>query len=103
VPRAVYHARVLPVLSAAVSVKTTTTKQKVVTSHTLTVTVSDAGDAVAGATVTAAGHTKKTGGKGIAKIALPGPGTRKGHGQCDGAGLRTTGHDGEAVGLSGRR
>jgi hypothetical protein len=77
VPRAVYHARVLPVLSAAVSVKTTTTKQKVVTSHTLTVTVSDAGDAVAGATVTAAGHTKKTGGKGIAKIALPGPGTGK--------------------------
>ncbi|MGH2893692.1 MAG: hypothetical protein ACRDPM_10575, partial [Solirubrobacteraceae bacterium] len=76
-PRAVYHARLLPVLSAKVSVKTTKNKQKLVTSHTLTVTVTDAGDAVSGATATVKGHTKKTGSKGVAKITLPGPGTGK--------------------------
>jgi hypothetical protein len=76
-PRAVYHARVPPVLSAAVSVRTTKSKKSAVTSHMLTVTVTDAGDAVSGATVTAAGHIKKTGGKGVAKIILPGAGTAK--------------------------
>jgi hypothetical protein len=76
-PPAVYHARVLPILSATVSVKTTKNKKKVVTSHALTVTVSDAGDPVSGATVTVAGHTKKTSSKGIAKITLPGSQTGK--------------------------
>ncbi len=74
-PAGVYHARVLPELSAAVKVKTLTAvknKKKVVTGHDLTVTVTDAGDAVSGATVTVKGHTKKTNGKGVAKISLPG-------------------------------
>jgi hypothetical protein len=79
-PTGVYHARVLPELSAAVSVKAITTtknKKKVVTAHALTVTVTDAGDAVSGATVTVKGHTKKTNTKGVAKITPPGAGTGK--------------------------
>jgi hypothetical protein len=79
-PAGVYHARVLPELSAAVAVKAITAiknKQKVVTAHTLTVTVTDAGDAVSGATVTVKGHTKKTNSKGAATITLPGAGAGK--------------------------
>ena len=76
-PAGVYHARVLPELSAAVNVKIVKSKQKVVTGHALTVTVTDAGDAVSGATVTIKGHTKKTNGKGAAEITLPGGGTGK--------------------------
>jgi hypothetical protein len=73
-PAGVYHARVLPELSAAVKVQTITTvknKKKMVTGHTLTVTVTDAGDAVKGATVIVKGHTKKTDSSGVAKITLP--------------------------------
>lgn len=79
-PDGVYHARVLPELSAAVNVKTITAtknKKKVVTGHTLTVTVTDAGDAVSGATVTVKGHAKKTNSSGVAKITLSGAGTGK--------------------------
>ncbi len=70
----------LPELLAAVNVKTITAtknKTKVVTGHTLTVTVTDAGDAVSGAAVTVKGHTKKTSSKGVAKITLAGAGTGK--------------------------
>jgi hypothetical protein len=79
-PTGVYHARVLPELLAAVSVKVLTTtkkKKKVVTAHSLIVTVTDAGDAVSGATVTVKGHTKKTSSKGVAAITLPGSGGGK--------------------------
>jgi hypothetical protein len=41
------------------------------------VTVTDAGDAVPGATVTVRGHTKKTNSKGVAKITVPGARTGK--------------------------
>lgn len=74
-PTGVYHARVLPELSAAVKVQAITTNKKAVTAHALTVTVTDAGDAVSGATVSVKGHTKKTNSKGVAKITLPGSGT----------------------------
>ena len=79
-PAGVYHARVLPELSAAAAVKAITgvkNKKKMVTGHALTVTVTDAGDAVAGATVTVKGHTKKSNSKGVAKITLPGAGAGK--------------------------
>ena len=79
-PAGVYHARVLPELSAAVKVQTMTAtkkKTKAVTAHTLTVTVTDAGDSVSGATVTVKGHVKKTNSKGGATITLPGSGTGK--------------------------
>jgi hypothetical protein len=79
-PAGLYHARVLPELSAAVKVQTITAiknKKKVVTGHALTVTVTDAGDAVSGATVTVKGHVKKTSSKGVAKITLPGSDTGK--------------------------
>lgn len=78
-PAGVYHARVLPELSAAVNVKTIAAKNKtqVVTGRALTVTVTDAGDAVSGATVTVEGHTKKTSRKGVAEITLHGDGTGK--------------------------
>lgn len=57
-----YHARVLPVLSAGASL---TTPKK---AHILTVTVSDAGDPVAGATVSVKGQKAKTSANGIAKL-----------------------------------
>jgi hypothetical protein len=79
-PAGVYHARVLPQLSAAVKVQTITAiknKTQVVTGHTLTVTVTDAGDAVKGATVTVRGHTRKTGSNGVAKITLSASGSGK--------------------------
>jgi hypothetical protein len=78
-PTGVYHSRVLPQLSAAVAVKAivATKKKKVVTAHALTVTVTDAGDSMSGATVTVKGHVKKTNSKGVAKITLPGAGTGK--------------------------
>ena len=79
-PTGVYHARVLPELSAAVAVKPITAtkkKKKVVAAHAVTVTVTDAGDGVSGATATVKGHVKKTNSKGVAKITLPGAGTGK--------------------------
>ncbi len=71
-PTAVYHARVLPVLSASVSVKAVKNKHKHVIAHRLTVTVTDAGDAVSGAAVTVKGHKKKTNVHGVAKLTLKG-------------------------------
>jgi hypothetical protein len=74
-PTALYHARVLPVLSAAISVKSIKNKKGKVTAGTLTISVTDAGDAVSGASVTVKGHKKKTDAKGHAKISLPGSGS----------------------------
>ena len=72
-PAGLYHARVLPELSASVAVTVIKNKKThVITSYKLKVTVTDAGDAVPGATVSVAGHTKKTGATGAAKLALPG-------------------------------
>jgi hypothetical protein len=78
-PAGVYHARVVPELSAAVKIQTITAvkNKKVATGQTLTVTVTDAGDAVQGATVTVKGHTKKTSSSGVARIALPGSSSGK--------------------------
>jgi hypothetical protein len=76
-PTGVYHARVLPELSAAIDVKSVKNKKKLVTAHKLTITVTDAGDAVSGAKVTVKGHTAKTNVHGVAKITLPGASTAK--------------------------
>jgi hypothetical protein len=67
-----FYARVLPVLSASTKVAAVKNKSGIVVGHTLTVTVSDAGDAVPGATVKVSGHTGKTDGKGHAQITLSG-------------------------------
>lgn len=64
-PAGIYHARVLPVLSATVSV----TKVKKV--YKLTATVTDAGDPVAGASVSVKGQKKTTNAKGVATFTLP--------------------------------
>lgn len=72
-PNAVYHARVLPVLSASVSVKAIKNKHEHVIAHRVTVTVTDAGDAVSGAAATVKGHKKKTNVHGMAKLTLKGP------------------------------
>src|SRR4051794_34192288 len=60
-PGGTFWARVLPELSATAKVK----------KHKLTVTVTDAGDAVSGATVKASGKSAKTNAKGIATLKLP--------------------------------
>jgi hypothetical protein len=62
-----YFARELPVLSATVAVSTLTK-----TKFKLKVAVTDAGDAVAGATVTAKGTTAKTTAKGLATLTVTG-------------------------------
>ncbi len=67
-----FYARVLPVLSASTKVVAVKNKSGNVIAHALTVTVSDAGDAVPGATVKVSGHTGKTDGKGHAQITVPG-------------------------------
>jgi hypothetical protein len=64
-----YYGRVLPVLSATVSVKKVKGK---VAAFKLTVKVTDAGDAVAGAKVTTEGKTATTNASGVAKLTLPG-------------------------------
>ncbi len=69
-PAGVYYARVLPELSATVSVSAVKNKLGVVVAHKLTVAVSDAGDPVAGATVSAKGQQKKTNAKGVAVLTL---------------------------------
>jgi hypothetical protein len=63
----VFYARVLPELSASVSVKTLKKKGKV-TGHQVEVKVADAGDAVKGAKVSLAGKSAKTNAKGLAKL-----------------------------------
>jgi hypothetical protein len=67
---ALYYARVLPVLSTAVAVHTVKNGKGKIVGHTLTVTVSDAGDAVPGATVSAGGKQAKTGKNGSAALAF---------------------------------
>lgn len=63
-PSGTFYARVLPELSA--SVKVTSVKKS--TAHKLKVTVTDAGDAVSGAKVSAAGRKATTGTNGVAKL-----------------------------------
>jgi hypothetical protein len=63
----IYYARVLPELSAAIAL-TGPKKGK----FTLTADVTDAGDAVSGATVSAKGQSKTTGTKGSAKLTISG-------------------------------
>ena len=73
-PIGVYHARVLPELSAAVKVQGIKNGKKVVTSHAMTVTVTDAGDAVSGSTVSVRGHTKKPTPRASRRSSSPAPG-----------------------------
>jgi hypothetical protein len=70
-PTGVYHARVLPELSASIAVADVK-KGKHVIAHKLTVAVTDAGDAVSGAKVAVLGHTVKTNVHGVAKVTIPG-------------------------------
>jgi hypothetical protein len=67
-----YYARVLPVLSASTSVKKLKGKGGKVTGFKLTVRVTDAGDPVAGAKVSAKGHHATTDTQGRASLTLHG-------------------------------
>lgn len=69
-PAGTFYGRVLPELSGTASSATLTQKGKTV-GQKLTVHVTDAGDAVAAATVSAGGKTAKTGGNGVATLTLP--------------------------------
>lgn len=71
-PAGTFHTRVLPELSASVSVVNVKSKMGKVIAHKLKVKVTDAGDAVAGATVAAAGKEAKTSSKGTATLTLAG-------------------------------
>jgi hypothetical protein len=71
-PPAAFYARVLPELSAKVSAHAAKDKAGKVTAHNLIVKVTDAGDAVAGTTVSAKGHHKKTNAHGVAKLTIVG-------------------------------
>lgn len=71
-PAGEFYARVLPELSATVSAASIKNKAGTVVAHKLSVTVTDAGDAVAGATASAKGQHHKTNGKGVAKLTLSG-------------------------------
>ena len=73
-PAGIYYARVLPELSATVSVSVVKNKVGVIVAHKLTVAVTDAGDPVAGATVSAKGQQKKTNTKDVAVLTLAGSG-----------------------------
>jgi hypothetical protein len=66
-----YTSHVLPILNAAVTAKALKTKKGKITGYAVSVTVSDAGDPVAGATVHVAGKTAKTNAQGVAKLTLP--------------------------------
>jgi hypothetical protein len=69
-PPGTLYGRVLPELSGTESTATLTKNGQTV-GYKLTVHVTDAGDAVSGATVSAGGKTAKTAGNGIATITLP--------------------------------
>lgn len=69
-PAGVFHARVLPELSATTSLKTVKNKAGTVIAHKLTVHVRDAGDPVSGAKVSASGKAANTGATGNATITL---------------------------------
>jgi hypothetical protein len=71
-PAGSFYARILPVLSATVSVMAVTNKKGKVTAFKLTVLVTDAGDPVVSATVSAKGKKGKTNKKGVASLTLPG-------------------------------
>jgi hypothetical protein len=75
-PPGTFHARVLPELTGTPSAVTITQNGKT-TGYKLTVTVTDAGDAVSGATVQVDGKSAKTASNGVAKLTLPAsaPGT----------------------------
>lgn len=66
------YARVLAELTVTAAVQTVKNNKGVVVAHTLTVKVTDAGDAVAGATVAAGSAKQKTSSKGTAKFTIPG-------------------------------
>jgi hypothetical protein len=66
-----FFARVLPELSATVSVTAVKNTKGQVVLHKATVHVTDAGDPVGGATVKIGGQQKKTSGSGTAKLTLP--------------------------------
>ena len=70
IPAGEYYARVLPVLSASVSVSPLKNKKSKVIAHTVTVKVTDAGDPVAGATAALAGKKAKTNSAGVAKLTV---------------------------------
>jgi len=63
-----YYARVRPVLSTIVAVHAVKNGKGKIVGHTLTVTVTDAGDPVQGATVSAGGKQAKTGKNGSAVL-----------------------------------
>jgi hypothetical protein len=69
-PPGIYHGHTLAVLSAQVSVKPIKSKKLVVIGHTVTVTVTDAGDPVAGAKVKLDNSTLTTNAKGVAQFAF---------------------------------
>ena len=67
-PPGIYHGHALAVLSARLAVKPIKNKKLVVIGHTLTVTVTDAGDPVAGAKVTLGTSSPTTNAKGVAQF-----------------------------------
>jgi hypothetical protein len=73
-PSGNYYVRVLLVLSASVKVAAVKNKKGNVIAHKLTVIVTDAGDHVAGATVSAKSKNAKTNSAGVAKLTLSGSG-----------------------------
>jgi hypothetical protein len=70
-PGGTFHARVLPELSAATTLAAVKNKQGTVIAQKLTVVVTDAGDKVAGAKVSAAGKSGTTAGTGAVTLTLP--------------------------------
>lgn len=71
-PPAVFYSRVVPLLSLKVSVHPVKNKAGKVIAFTLGVKVTDAGDAVAGATASAKGKHKKTNSLGVATLKVTG-------------------------------
>jgi hypothetical protein len=65
-----YYARVLPVFSTTVAVQALKNGKGAIVGHKLTATVTDAGDPVSGATVSAGGKQAKTGSKGSAVLSF---------------------------------
>ena len=71
-PPAVFYTRVLPLLSATISVQPVKNKAGKVIAFKLSVKLTDAGDPVAGATASAKGKKTKTNGLGTATLKLTG-------------------------------
>jgi len=70
-PAGTFYRRVLPELSATAKLAAVKTGKGVVIARKLTVVVTDAGDKVAGATVSAAGKSGQTAGTGTVTLTLP--------------------------------